>query len=94
MQTVPQFHFIVTVQTHGPYAHDKTRDVIDGKEHPGISDYHDRLVGRGRQLRGLPGQAGEARQALCAVCLWRPPAGASPAPMEDGLEIGTGPAPA
>ena len=43
--TVPQFHFIVTVQTHGPYAHDKTRDVIDGKEHPGISDYHDRLVG-------------------------------------------------
>lgn len=40
-----QFHFIVTVQTHGPFAEDKTRDVIGGKLHPGISDYHDRLSG-------------------------------------------------
>lgn len=39
----PQFHFIVTVQTHGPYGKDSARDVIDGVEHPGISDYHDRL---------------------------------------------------
>lgn len=41
----PQFHFIVTVQTHGPYAKDATRDVIEGVEHPGITDYHDRLTG-------------------------------------------------
>lgn len=40
-----QFHFIVTVQTHGPFAGDKVRDMIDGKEHPGIADYHDRLAG-------------------------------------------------
>jgi phosphoglycerol transferase MdoB-like AlkP superfamily enzyme len=43
--TSPQFHFIVTVQTHGPYAEDKSRDVIGGESHPGISDYHDRLSG-------------------------------------------------
>lgn len=39
----PQMHFIVTVETHGPYKHNKAMDVIDGKEHPGITDYHDRL---------------------------------------------------
>lgn len=43
--TQPQLHYIVTVETHGPFANDKARDVIDGKEHPGISDYHDRLTG-------------------------------------------------
>ncbi|MFO1121225.1 MAG: LTA synthase family protein [Hyphomicrobiales bacterium] len=39
----PQFHFIVTVETHGPYREDKVRDLIDGDVHPGIADYHDRL---------------------------------------------------
>ena len=39
----PQFHFIVTVQTHGPYKADKSRDVIGGESHPGITDYHARL---------------------------------------------------
>ena len=43
--TAPQFHFLVTVQTHGPYAEDKAKDVIGGERHPGITDYHDRLSG-------------------------------------------------
>ncbi len=41
----PQFHFIVTVQTHGPYKEDKAIDIIDGERHPGISDYRARLGG-------------------------------------------------
>ena len=40
----PQLHFIVTVQTHGPYAENKSRDIINDQLHPGISDYHDRLA--------------------------------------------------
>lgn len=43
--TAPQFHFIVTVQTHGPYAEDKARDAISGERHPGMTDYHERLSG-------------------------------------------------
>lgn len=39
----PEFHYLVTVETHGPYKEDKQRDVIDGKPHPGITDYHTRL---------------------------------------------------
>lgn len=39
----PQFHFIVTVETHGPYREDKALDVVDSKPHPGITDYHTRL---------------------------------------------------
>ena len=35
----PQFHFIVTVETHGPYVKDKA----DGEGHNGISDYRRRL---------------------------------------------------
>lgn len=42
-ESSPQFHFIVTVETHGPYKHNKALDMIDGKEHPGITDYHDRF---------------------------------------------------
>lgn len=37
----PQFHFIVTVQTHGPF--DKKPG--DAKEHEGVTDYRDRLAG-------------------------------------------------
>lgn len=40
-----QFHYIITVQTHGPYAEDKTRDMIGGERHPGITDYRNRLSG-------------------------------------------------
>jgi phosphoglycerol transferase MdoB-like AlkP superfamily enzyme len=39
----PQFHFIVTVETHGPYKQDKALDVVNGEPHPGITDYHNRL---------------------------------------------------
>lgn len=35
----PQFHFIVTVETHGPYA--KTENDAEG--HPGVHDYRTRL---------------------------------------------------
>ncbi len=42
-EAAPQFHFIVTVETHGPYKEDKARDVIGGELHPGITDYHTRL---------------------------------------------------
>ena len=41
----PRFHFLVTVQTHGPFKEDKDHDIIDGKPHPGITDYHTRLDG-------------------------------------------------
>ena len=39
----PQVHFIVTVETHGPYVEDRSIDLIDGVVHPGITDYHARL---------------------------------------------------
>lgn len=39
----PQLNFIVTVETHGPYAEDRNIDRIDGVVHPGITDYHNRL---------------------------------------------------
>ena len=42
-EAAPQFHFIVTVETHGPYKENKERDVIGGERHPGITDYHTRL---------------------------------------------------
>lgn len=43
-EAAPRFHYIVTVQTHGPYIEDKDRDPMpDGKRHPGRSDYRDRL---------------------------------------------------
>jgi len=41
----PQMNFVVTVQTHGPYVKDKEKDVLAGSEHPGITDYHNRLSG-------------------------------------------------
>jgi phosphoglycerol transferase MdoB-like AlkP superfamily enzyme len=41
----PHVFFLVTVETHGPYAEDKQRDLIDDKIHPGITDYHTRLSG-------------------------------------------------
>ncbi|MBI2719476.1 MAG: sulfatase-like hydrolase/transferase [Rhizobiales bacterium] len=43
----PQFTFLVTVMTHGPYAEDVARD---GKTHPGTADYRDRLSGAARAL--------------------------------------------
>lgn len=41
----PQFHFIVTVQTHGPYRENKEKDVVGADAHPGITDYRTRLGG-------------------------------------------------
>jgi hypothetical protein len=41
----PQMHFMVTVQTHGPYKEDPVRDRVGGVLHSGISDYRDRLSG-------------------------------------------------
>jgi hypothetical protein len=35
----PQFHFIVTVETHGPYV----KDAADAEGHNGVSDYRRRL---------------------------------------------------
>ena len=49
----PQFHFIVTVETHGPFKQDKNRDVIAGEIHPGITDYHDRLSSAVDSLRNF-----------------------------------------
>ena len=46
----PQFNFIVTVQTHGPFASDPSADKQDGADHPGIADYRDRL---GKATEGL-----------------------------------------
>jgi len=42
----PQFHFIVTVQTHGPYEADDS----DLKGHEGVHDYRTRLDGAARAL--------------------------------------------
>ena len=42
----PQFHFIVTVQTHGPYEADDR----DGKGHEGVTDYRTRLDGAAQSL--------------------------------------------
>lgn len=42
----PQFHFIVTVQTHGPYdKHD-----VDAENHYGVDDYRSRLDGAAKSL--------------------------------------------
>jgi Sulfatase len=41
----PQMHFIVTVQTHGPYKEDPSRDKVGGAVHSGIADYRARLSG-------------------------------------------------
>lgn len=42
----PEFHFIVTVQTHGPYEADQA----DIKGHEGVTDYRTRLDGAARAL--------------------------------------------
>jgi hypothetical protein len=42
----PQFHFIVTVETHGPYAKDKA----DAEGHNGVTDYRRRLDGAVQSL--------------------------------------------
>ncbi|HMT13814.1 MAG TPA: LTA synthase family protein [Aestuariivirga sp.] len=42
--TTPQMHFIVTVETHGPYQADAEHDLIHDVSHPGITDYHRRLA--------------------------------------------------
>lgn len=42
----PEFHFIVTVQTHGPYEPDQA----DAKGHEGVTDYRTRLDGAARAL--------------------------------------------
>jgi phosphoglycerol transferase MdoB-like AlkP superfamily enzyme len=42
----PQFHFIVTVQTHGPYE----ADAQDAKGHEGVTDYRRRLDGAAKSL--------------------------------------------
>jgi len=42
----PQFHFIVTVQTHGPYEADDS----DPKGHEGVNDYRTRLDGAAKSL--------------------------------------------
>ena len=42
----PQFHFIVTVQTHGPYE----ADDADPRGHEGVHDYRTRLDGAARSL--------------------------------------------
>ena len=39
----PQFKFVVTVETHGPFAEDAANDMQDGANHPGIADYRTRL---------------------------------------------------
>ena len=44
--TKPQFHFIVTVQTHGPYE----ADARDAKGHEGVTDYRTRLDGAVKSL--------------------------------------------
>jgi phosphoglycerol transferase MdoB-like AlkP superfamily enzyme len=41
----PQFNFLVTVATHGPFAEDNVKDLEGSGAHPGITDYHDRLSG-------------------------------------------------
>lgn len=42
----PQFHFIVTVQTHGPYE----KHVLDAEGHEGAQDYHARLAAAVKSL--------------------------------------------
>ena len=39
----PQFNFLVTVATHGPFVENRQRDQQAGSLHPGVTDYHDRL---------------------------------------------------
>jgi len=45
----PQFHFIVTVQTHGPYEKDES----DAEGHEGVHDYRSRLDGAAHWLSGF-----------------------------------------
>jgi phosphoglycerol transferase MdoB-like AlkP superfamily enzyme len=45
VEKAPQMHFIVTMQTHGPYKEDPARDRIDGASHSGVTDYRARLSG-------------------------------------------------
>jgi hypothetical protein len=42
----PRFHFIVTVETHGPYVKDET----DAEGHPGVDDYRKRLGNAAQSL--------------------------------------------
>ena len=58
-ESKPQFHFIVSVETHGPYAQDKAKDVIDGVLHPGITDYHTRLSSAVDTLQAFEGNLRE-----------------------------------
>ncbi|MFT3986341.1 LTA synthase family protein [Aestuariivirga sp.] len=46
----PQFDFLVTVQTHGPFVPDAQGDMLNGEENPGMSDYHNRLAGATQAL--------------------------------------------
>lgn len=39
----PQFKFLITVQTHGPFTPNPAADRIDGVDHPGVADYRTRL---------------------------------------------------
>lgn len=48
----PQFHFIVTVQTHGPYEEDDS----DPKGHNGVHDYRTRLGGAVQSLAAFKKQ--------------------------------------
>lgn len=48
----PEFHFIVTVQTHGPYEADDS----DPKGHEGVKDYRTRLDGAAKSLAGFKRQ--------------------------------------
>lgn len=48
----PQFHFIVTVQTHGPYEADDR----DPKGHEGVTDYRTRLDGAAQSLAAFKEQ--------------------------------------
>jgi len=50
--TKPQFHFIVTVQTHGPYEADDR----DAKGHKGVTDYRTRLDGAAKSLAAFKSQ--------------------------------------
>ncbi len=48
----PRFHFIVTVETHGPYAKQST----DQEGHAGVSDYRTRLSSAARSLAAFKAQ--------------------------------------
>ena len=83
----PQFHFIVTVETHGPYV----KEAADAEGHNGVTDYRTRLGNAVQSARRLQAGARRQGQALHARPVRRSPAGLAPAPVEERHESETDP---